>query len=108
MIYGHGDDAFRYGEKIKMNFSSNVYSGADLSALKEHLMEHHLYVCAADCPELKRHLTFRDYLRAHPEAVEEYSRVKQEGAALYPHDIDSYIGHKSPFIEKIYKEAGLV
>ena len=40
MIYGHGDDAFRYGDKIKMNFSSNVYSGADLSALKEHLMEH--------------------------------------------------------------------
>ena len=40
MIYGHGDDAFRYGDKIKMNFSSNVYDGADLSALKEHLMQH--------------------------------------------------------------------
>jgi len=40
MIYGHGDDAYRYGDKIKMNFSSNVYSGADLSALKEHLMAH--------------------------------------------------------------------
>lgn len=40
MIYGHGDDAFRYGDKIKMNFSSNVYSRADLSALKEHLMQH--------------------------------------------------------------------
>ncbi len=40
MIDGHGDDAFRYGDKIKMNFSSNVYRGADLSALKEHLMQH--------------------------------------------------------------------
>ena len=40
MIYGHGDDAYRYGDKVKMNFSSNVYSGADLSALKEHLMAH--------------------------------------------------------------------
>ena len=74
---------------------------------KEHLMEHHLYVCAADCPELKRHLSFRDYLRAHPEAVEEYSRVKKEGAELYPHDIDSYIEHKSPLIEGIYRELGL-
>ena len=74
---------------------------------KEHLMEHHLYVCAADCPELKRHLGFRDYLRSHPEAVEEYSRVKKEGAALYPGDIDSYIAYKSPFIEKVYREAGL-
>ena len=40
MIYGHGDDAFRYGDKIKMNFSSNVYSRADYSELKEHLMAH--------------------------------------------------------------------
>lgn len=40
MIYGHGDDAYRYGDKIKMDFSSNVYCGADLSALKEHLMQH--------------------------------------------------------------------
>lgn len=75
---------------------------------KEHLMKHHLYVCTQDCAELKRHLAFRDFLRAHPEAVAEYSRVKEEGAALYPYDIDSYIEHKSPFIERIYKEIGLI
>ena len=40
MMYGHGDDAFRYGDKIKMNFSSNVYSRADYSELKEYLMAH--------------------------------------------------------------------
>lgn len=74
---------------------------------KEHLMKHHLYVCAKDCAELKRHLAFRDYLRAHPEAVEEYSRVKEEGTALYPFDIDKYIEHKSPFIEGIYCKLGL-
>lgn len=39
MIFGHGDDAWQYGEKIKMDFSSNVYSGADLTALRDHLME---------------------------------------------------------------------
>ena len=37
MIYGHGDDAFRYGDQLKLNFSSNVYAWADLSGLKEHL-----------------------------------------------------------------------
>ena len=26
--------------------------------------EHHLYVCASDSPELRRHLVFRDWLRA--------------------------------------------
>ena len=71
---------------------------------KEHLMKHHLYVCAEDAAELKRHLGFRDYLRSHPEAVAEYSKVKEEGARLYPYNIDKYIEHKSPFIEGIYRE----
>ena len=74
---------------------------------KEHLQKHHLYVCAEDSAELKRHTAFRDYLRSHPEAVKEYSRVKEEGAALYPFDIDSYIMHKSPFITGIYKQLGI-
>lgn len=37
MLTGHGDDTYRYGDKIKMNFSSNTYQQADLSALKAHL-----------------------------------------------------------------------
>ena len=74
---------------------------------KEHLRKHHLYVCPEDSAELKRHISFRDYLRTHPEAVREYSRIKKEGAALYPHDIDKYIEHKSPFIEKVYREMGI-
>ncbi|MBP5713891.1 MAG: aminotransferase class I/II-fold pyridoxal phosphate-dependent enzyme [Prevotella sp.] len=37
MIYGHGDDTYRYGDQIKMNFSSNIYQRADLSELKQYL-----------------------------------------------------------------------
>ena len=74
---------------------------------KEHLRKHHLYVCAQDAAELKRHIAFRDYLRSHPDVVAEYSRIKEEGAKLYPWDIDRYIEHKSPFIESIYKRIGL-
>ena len=75
---------------------------------KEHLRKHHLYVCTKDAEELRRHISFRDYLRTHPEAVREYSRVKEEGAKLYPYDIDSYIEHKAPFIESIYSDIGLI
>ena len=75
---------------------------------KEHLRKHHLYVCASDAEELKRHIAFRDYLRSHPDAVAEYSRIKEEGAELYPWDIDKYIEHKAPFIESIYKRIGLL
>ena len=75
---------------------------------KEHLRKHHLYVCAQDAEELRRHITFRDYLRSDPDAVAEYSRIKEEGAALYPHDIDGYIGYKAPFIESVYRKIGLI
>ena len=75
---------------------------------KPNLMRHHLYVCPADSAELHRHLTFRDYLRANPQAAEAYGRVKTEAARLYPDDIDGYIAHKSPFIEEIYKLCGLI
>ena len=73
---------------------------------KEHLRKHHLYVCAKDSPELKRHLAFRDYLRTHPKAVQEYSCVKEEGARKNPDDMERYIEHESPFIEKTYAEIG--
>ena len=36
MIEGHGDDLYRY-DNIQMNFSSNIYNGTDLSALKDYL-----------------------------------------------------------------------
>lgn len=70
-------------------------------------MLHHLYVCPQDSEELKRHLTFRDFLRPHPNAVEEYNRVKSEGAQLFPKNIDAYIQYKSPIIEEIYRRCGL-
>ena len=74
---------------------------------KEHLVKHHLYVCPEDSAELRRHLAFRDYLRSHPQAAGEYSRLKKEGARLHPDDIEGYIAHKAPFIEKVYREIGL-
>ena len=74
---------------------------------KTHLRKHHLYVCPQDSQELKRHIAFRDYLRVHPDVAKAYGRVKEEGAALHPYDIDGYIGHKSAFIKRIYREMEL-
>lgn len=74
---------------------------------KDHLRKHHLYVCTEDSPELKRHISFRDHLRTHPDAAMEYGRVKEEGAKLYPYDIDKYIEYKSSVINRIYSEIGL-
>lgn len=37
MIEGHGDDLYRYGERIRHNFSSNIYTHVDHSELMRHL-----------------------------------------------------------------------
>ena len=75
---------------------------------KPHLMTHHLYVCPRYSQELHRHITFRDYLRNHPEAVKQYGAVKEEGARLFPNDIEGYIAHKTPCIEELYRQCGLI
>ena len=74
---------------------------------KPHLQTHHLYVCPQTSAELHRHITFRNFLRANPDAVQAYSAVKRQAAQLFPNDIDGYIAHKAPCIEKLYKMCGL-
>ena len=74
---------------------------------KPHLKKHHLYVCPQDSEELHRHITFRDFLRSHPEAVRKYGQTKEMAAKLFPNDIDGYIRYKSPCIEELYRLCGL-
>ena len=75
---------------------------------KPHLMSHHLYVCPRYSRELHRHITFRDFLRSNPDAVKQYGAVKEEGARLFPDDIEGYIAHKTPCIEELYRQCGLI
>ena len=75
---------------------------------KSHLLKHHLYVCPQSSEELRRHITFRDFLRENPDAVKTYSAVKEKAAELYPNDIDGYIAYKSPCIAELYARCGLV
>ena len=74
---------------------------------KPHLQKHHLYVCPQDSEELRRHITFRDFLRSHPEAVRKYGQIKEAAAERFPNDIDGYIRYKSPCIEELYRLCGL-
>ena len=74
---------------------------------KRHLLKHHLYVCPQDSQELRRHITFRDFLRNNPEAAKKYGQTKEHAALLFPDDIDGYIKYKTPCIEELYKLCGL-
>lgn len=78
------------------------------SESKAHLMKHHLYVCEEDSEELKRHITFRDYLRLHDDERDRYGAIKIEMAKKFPHDIDSYIDGKGIVVLDIYRKCGLI
>ena len=74
---------------------------------KPHLQLHHLYVCPADSEELRRHITFREFLRQNPDAVKWYSSVKEQAAQRFPDDIERYLEYKSPCIAELYRICGL-
>lgn len=74
---------------------------------KPNLMRHHLYVCPEYSAELKRHITFRDWLRSHPDDRDWYGLVKMLAAKDYPEDIDSYMTAKNPCVREIFCKCGL-
>lgn len=66
---------------------------------------HHVHVYERNHPDVKRHLLFRDYLRAHPERAVAYASVKEQLANQYPEDIQSYMAGKNEIIKEIENEA---
>jgi GrpB-like predicted nucleotidyltransferase (UPF0157 family) len=66
---------------------------------------HHLHIYAANHPEIARHLNFRDYLIAHPEAAEEYSELKESLVKQFPHSGPDYTQGKDSFIQSIDEKA---
>lgn len=69
---------------------------------------HHLYVCASDNEELRRHLHFRDYLRAHPAETRAYGEVKRAAARRAGDDRDVYAQAKNAFVAAILDRASRV
>ena len=54
-----------------------------------------------DGEELRRHLAFRDYLRAHPEEARAYAVLKREAARRFGDDRRAYTDAKKGFVEGI-------
>ena len=65
---------------------------------------HHLHVVEDASEGWRGWLAFRDYLRAHPDVVAEYSTLKTDLAARHganPNERDAYRGGKSDFIVSV-------
>ncbi|MFW9909974.1 MAG: GrpB family protein [Candidatus Thorarchaeota archaeon] len=66
---------------------------------------HHIHAYESRNAGIERHLAFRDYMIAHPEAAQEYINLKRELARRYPLDIDSYIAGKESFVSEMESKA---
>jgi GrpB-like predicted nucleotidyltransferase (UPF0157 family) len=66
---------------------------------------HQAHVCQEGHAEIEDKLAFRDYLRAHREEAQAYSRLKERLAAEHRHDIVGYIQGKDAFVQGIITQA---
>lgn len=82
-------------------------AGRDAFRQENTLPKHNLYVCPADSIGLRNHLAVRDYLHAHPEAVQAYSELKFRLASTFTNDIDRYVDGKTDFILSILRQSSL-
>jgi GrpB-like predicted nucleotidyltransferase (UPF0157 family) len=58
----------------------------------------HLHFFNADSPHAERHIAFRDYLRAHPDAASAYEKEKRRARDLHPNDSHAYTDEKAAWI----------
>jgi GrpB-like predicted nucleotidyltransferase (UPF0157 family) len=66
---------------------------------------HHVHMVALSSDFWEEHLLFRDYLRTHPQAAEEYGKLKRGLAGRFRFDRDAYRAGKVPFIETVVDAA---
>lgn len=67
---------------------------------------HHLHVYKYEGEEWENNILFRDYLKNHPDVLQQYYQLKKELAEKHHSDRAVYTKAKSPFITKIIQKAG--
>ncbi|HLL99758.1 MAG TPA: GrpB family protein [Pyrinomonadaceae bacterium] len=67
---------------------------------------HHLSIAERGGEIWRRHILFRDYLRAEPEAARAYAELKKNLAIKYKERREDYTDGKTGFVEEILLKAG--
>ncbi len=65
----------------------------------------HVHMFPVRHPDVQRHLIFRDYLRSHPDVLQDYERLKRALASKYRDNRRAYTDEKAEFINLIIETA---
>lgn len=65
----------------------------------------HLHIFEETSPAARRHIAFRNYLQAFPEAAAAYEAEKLRARDLHPNDRRAYSDEKSAWIQHLEAEA---
>jgi GrpB-like predicted nucleotidyltransferase (UPF0157 family) len=115
LVSSHNDADSVAEELTKLGYPFDIEKQHALESAERHLLrkgnptEYHLSIAYADKASFwERQILFRDYMRNHPEAVEEYNQLKEKLIQKDPSGTDSYIPGKTDFVMSILKKAGFV
>lgn len=101
MIEGHGDDLFRYGGKVKINFSTNIPQTVDHAGLVEHL--HGCGAIFRNYPEPEPRSVARRLAEIHDVRPENVIVTNGATEAIYL-VAQSFSGRKSAVIAPTFRE----
>lgn len=66
---------------------------------------HQIHAVQVNSDFWQRHILFRDYLRSHPQAAQQYETLKRKLAAEFRNERDHYTDNKTPLIEQLLIQA---
>jgi GrpB-like predicted nucleotidyltransferase (UPF0157 family) len=72
-----------------------------VAKLESNEQRYHIHLTNDGNPGFIQDISFRDYLRSHPEDLNKYAEIKVKAAAEANNDKDAYMKIKEPFIQEI-------
>ena len=109
-----GIESLEYGNQLVpiLCNHSYIYKGDDgipgrhyFKKRRDNVTTHHIHMSKIGSTVWNNQILFRDYMREHPDKLEEYIKLKKHLARLYPEDRASYSAGKNEFITSIIKDA---
>lgn len=71
----------------------------------DEFMPYHMYVSPKEGKGHLEHIAFRDYLKNHPDDMNDYGKLKMDLTEQFKMDINSYVNGKADFVKNILQKA---